>query len=203
MKRILLAATVLALVAGPLAQTAWPDADSSVDSRDTDGPFDIRVLAHGHDRPQLTHTLRTHRAWRWREARCFKQSSKCRAFFRLHFYRSRHSDEHRYIDVWRREGKTNAAMYRWKPDCFSRTGICVGASPEEVGKPEVDRPDNRSLRVSFPKRFLGDRAQDRYFWRAYVVFWRKSECDRDSSSTHVNGGGYWCWDYAPTPVGRR
>ena len=194
--------TLFLLVIGLIAAPALGDTARFRDQRDTEGPFDIRAIAHGHDGALLTHTIRTHGKWTWRDARCFRNSSKCRAFFRFYFSRKRYSrGYHRYIDVFRWHGKTYATMYRFKPDCYSTIDVCLGATPEEVGEPAVDRPSPRAVRVAFPESWLGPRVRDRYFWRAYVVFWRKRNCPQDSDAWQTATGGYWCWDYAPN-IGR-
>ena len=193
MKRAILFSLVMCLIAVPAA------ADTGLvrDKRDTEGPFDIRAAIHEHSGNLLTHTIRTHGKWKWRDARCFKDTSKCRAFFRFYFSRRQTSGGyHRYVDVFRRGGRTFATMYRFAPDCFSTLGVCSGASPRKVGEPDVHRPGPRSLKVSFPEGWLGKRVHDHYFWRANVVFWREKECPQDSHPWSTVRGGYLCLDYA-------
>jgi hypothetical protein len=192
---LVLASLVVALA------PARADVRKHRDPRDTNGPFDLRAVSHGHTASgRITHTFETEGRWTWRRARCFENSSKCRAFFRIYFFRGPEIERERYIDVFRRNGKTYARMYRWRPSCFRPTAVCTGYQPEEVARPRVTRPDRRRLRVGFHPRALGQAVKS-YQWSAYVVFWHRNECRQDSQERFNNG--YLCWDYAPDLRERR
>ena len=190
MKRTLAFLLVLTAVAGP----ALGDSRRLDDPRDSEGPFDVRRVAHAHNGRHVTHSITTHAGWTWHDARCFRTSSKCRAFFRIYLYKTRFGDYRRYVEVFRRQGKTYGFVYRFGPSCFSPTDVCYGQQPETVGRARVSHPDPTTVRMSFPKRFLPSTERP-YFWSAYVIFWRRNECSNDSGSAPRNG--YFCWDHSP------
>lgn len=127
-----------------LAAPASADTDGAKDPKD-DRPFDIVHVqhAHGHDREdegqRLQHTIRFRKRFTGPE---FKGSGGAG----IHLVQQ---DE--YVSIFRKDG-------RWRSRYYNKEA-------KVVGHPVVWRPNGRTLRVSFPRRWI-EPGVDSYRWRA-------------------------------------
>ena len=157
---------------------AGADTRARSDGDRTSGPLDIKTVSHGHRVTRLTHTLRTYEGWRNRALR--DDSS----WIALIFDRRRDSlDDDRYLRI---DYSTERGLYA------RMTTFGTHGPGSFIGRVDVRRPTPRSVKVRFPKRFLG-RSVDRYEWRAITSFEDMQTC-RSGPDSASQGG---CLDYAP------
>ena len=157
---------------------ALADVVSRRDGEATDnGPLDIKWVSHGHRERRLIHTLRTYEPWR---NRALRHSSSWIALFDR---RSGSFGDERYLRV----------DYSQDKGLYARMTTFGTHGPGEfIGRVQVWRPNDHSVRVRFPKRFLG-RHVERYEWRAITSFEDGDTC-RSSPDSADQGG---CIDSAP------
>lgn len=157
---------------------AGADTVARSDSDRTSGPLDIKTVAHGHQGTRLTHTLQTYEGWRNRALR--DDSS----WIALIFDRRADSlDDDRYLQI----DYSSERGLHGRMTTFGTHG--PGAF---IGRVDVRRPTPRSVKVRFPKRFLG-RSLKRYEWRAITSFEDTQTCRSNPDSASQGG----CLDYAP------
>ncbi|MDP9068293.1 MAG: hypothetical protein M3N53_08120 [Actinomycetota bacterium] len=173
-KRVLFVLLALLLVGSPAAA----DTAKRADGEATSGPLDIKAVSHGHHGTRLVHTLRMYEEWRNPDLR--DDSS----WIALLFDRRESSlDDDRYLRIdYSEERGLHARM----------TTFGTHGPGEFIGRVDVSRPTRRSVRVRFPKRFLG-RAVKRYEWRAISSFEDAGTCRSNPDSASQGG----CIDYAP------
>ena len=173
-KRFGLVLGVLLLFGSPAAA----DTVARSDGEQTSGSLDIKAVSHGHRGTRLTHTLRTYERWRNRALR--DDSS----WIALIFDRRPDSlDDDRYLRI----------DYSKERGLYARMTTFGAHGPGSfIGRVDVRRLTQRSVKVRFPKRFLG-RSVSRYEWRAITSFEDTQAC-RSSPDSASQGG---CLDYAP------
>ena len=137
----------LALVLATPAVPTFADEAVRGDAQESQR-FDIVAIEHGHGRP------RADEAPRLQHRISFDKGFSTRSFRRHAELAMSFPTRDRWIEIVRRDGEWKARMTRM------RGGL--------VGRPEVWRPDARTIVVSFPRRWLGADA-DRYVWRAVSV----------------------------------
>ena len=142
------------------------------------GPLDIKVVSHGHRDGGLIHTLTTYEPWR---NRALRHSSSWIAL--MFDRRSGSFGDERYLRIEYSQDKGLHARM---------TTFGTHGPGEFIGRVDVWRPTRRSLRVRFPRRYLG-RNVSRYEWRATTSFEDRATC-RSSPDSADQGG---CIDSAP------
>ena len=128
---LLLMVSVL-LPAPSIANTKRTQDDAAHDAAST--PFDIKWVKHGHAGRKLAHTISTYEGWR---------SSKLgdNGKFQINIAPGK-AGVTRIIVIYLDGGELVSKMYN------------VFDGSETVGRPQVRRPTSRTVRVTFPKRWL-------------------------------------------------
>ena len=138
--------------------------------------LDIAEIAHGHDGRLLTHRLTTHEAWTVEDL-----DNASRILFR--FSTDPDGAVEREVRVDSGNGELWAVM-------FSGAG-------KSLGSVEVDRPNNRSVRIRFLPSMLKE-GLERYRWRTKT---NAQGCDNPDTETDPIAASKRCMDYAPNAEG--
>jgi hypothetical protein len=140
--------TAAMIVAGSAAADTATVRDAA---GDTNGPIDLSAASHGHRRAKLVHTLRTHELWRGRALRGD-------GVINLTFNRQDGQDKgvERVMVVDYQSGGLVAKMFDVIHD-------------REVGEVLLRRPDLRTLRLVFPKRYVKRQDPGPYRWTVGVT----------------------------------
>ena len=118
-------------------------------AHDTSDRVDIKWVEHGHSGRNLTHTLRTYDPW---PGRLLRKDNTIQLY--LAPGSSRDAETRRVLVVGYRNGRLMARMRDV-------------TSSEVVGRADLTRPDQRTVRLEFPRRFI-QRGLKAYRWKVYV-----------------------------------
>ncbi len=152
-RRVAIAFATAGLLGIASGTPAVADRTVVADGAATPGPLDIKSVWHAHGpKLRLVHGIRTYKPWRSRILR-FEKNWLALTFDSADGYPR--GNRFLWIKYSRRRDLT-ATMYR------------PGEHPNEkfIGEARVWRPNRRTVKVSFPRRFLRRRQIDRYWWSA-------------------------------------
>lgn len=172
-RAVLATATVLGLLVVAVP-AALADNVTRSDPDDSTGGLDIASIAHSHSEGVLVHRFSTYEAWDTAVLQDGLSYAKFNFFI-----------DQRYI----------TATVDVEDDGTLYAEIRNFRTQRIIGFAKVWRPDERSLRIEFPKRVLG-RGVTSYRWSALTSFHQQGHesCDSDSETTTVVA----CGDPAPT-----
>lgn len=179
MKRIcaLLALTLIAAVPTPVLANK----KTVTDPDDVNGEIDIQAVSHGHGSNRtLVHRVEMFEEW------LSSDLEPEESWIALLFDIDRDNfNDNRYlrIDYSEEEGLYADMYYQG-----------ISGPGEPIGEVRVSRPDERSVKVRFPKRFIKKRLKV-YRWRAITSFEDDGECSSEPDSGDQGG----CLDYVPPP----
>ncbi len=142
------------------------------DPEDTDGQLDVATISHGHRRRGIVvQSFSTFNRW---DTATFEDGSTFA-----------------YFSIWH-SGDLKRRIYVDAAPDGSLYAEISNANGRVLGYAKVWRPDDRSLRVEFPRRTLG-RKVHRYRWNLVTTFHNESHPDCGSEGDAV----VLCGDVAP------
>lgn len=135
--------------------------------------LDIDEISHGHRSGDLVHSLSTHQSWDADDL-----DNKSRIVFKFNL------------------DSDGAAERILRVDSDGKGGLIAVMSSgggRRLGTVKTNRPDDRSVRVSFPRRLLR-KGLERYVWRATTI---AHGCDNPDTELDPIANSMRCFDYAP------
>jgi hypothetical protein len=144
-----LALTAVALLALVGAEAARPGGATVSDGNDTRGRLEIKSVSQGHSGAKITHTIRTFS--RWPKSLLDEQHSNS---FLMLINTDRDRVIERFVFIITTRGRLAAGV--------------LTSSGNFLGRADVSRPDQRSVRVKFSKSRLGNPPS--YRWQGFSSF---------------------------------